>query len=491
MKNSAKTPSQLKKNQIERISTGSDELNSLIEGGFPKDSLILLAGNPGTGKTLLASYYLWDGLLRGSNCIYVSFAEGRKDFMNNLGRFGLDFDAFERKRKFKFLELAAVKEVGLESILQLIPEQIHSMKAERLVIDSISAMAQAFKERIDTRIIIHTILGKIAKATGVTTILISEVPMGTERIGEGIEEFVSDGIIHLRAGQERGQMRRRLMVSKMRGTRINPRPYLYDIEERGITLYIHPRITHQKKPTGDRLKIGVEGLDEMAVGGLYRGSTTLISGASGTGKTILSLRFITQGASEGEKGLFISFEEPASQLRRTAASFGWNLQDYEYKNLVKIQSFDSNDTTAESTLWEIAKIIEEFGPKRIVVDSLSSLEHMMDELAFTEFTARLTSVLKSNQITSIFTSATTALIGGHTITEARVSTLLDNIIMLRYIELESEIKRSLNILKLRGSAHDKDIREFQIGDGGIDVKTKFRDLENLLSGTPRRFNPFA
>jgi len=183
-----------------RVPTGINGLDSLIEGGFPRGSLVLLAGNPGTGKTVFSMQFLYRGAENcGENGIYVSFAESEATIINNLSKL---FECDLRKRKLcgkvKILDLATVTEKGLTTILEMILEEVAALKAKRLVIDSFSAMAQTFKEPIEARSILHNILGKLVRHLGCTTILIVEVPIGIEKIGVSIEEFVADGVIVLK-----------------------------------------------------------------------------------------------------------------------------------------------------------------------------------------------------------------------------------------------------------------------------------------------------
>ena len=188
---------------MERVPTGIDGLDAVVEGGFPKGSLILVAGNPGTGKTVFSAQFLYRGAVdHGENGVYVSFAEDKKSFIDYMRRFGMDFERLEKEGKIRILDLITVTEKTVSDVLNKIVEEVLSLKAKRLVIDSFSAMAQAFKEKIEVRVILHTILGKIVRAAGCTTILVLEIPHGEERIGFGIEEFVADGIIILKRGGE-------------------------------------------------------------------------------------------------------------------------------------------------------------------------------------------------------------------------------------------------------------------------------------------------
>jgi len=205
--------------QIERVPTGISGLDSLIQGGFPRSSLILLAGHPGSGKTVMAGQFLYAGAASyKEKGVYVSFAEGRKPFLDFMNSLGIDMAAQERLGNIKVMDMVTVREEGLSIVLREVLDAIHSLKAQRLVVDSFSAMAQAFNREIEARIVLHTILSKVVRGLGCTTVLTCEVPWGSERIGMGIEEFVADGIILVSSFVENLAVKRRLLIVKLRGT---------------------------------------------------------------------------------------------------------------------------------------------------------------------------------------------------------------------------------------------------------------------------------
>jgi len=217
-----------------RVSTGIEGLDSQIEGGFPRGSLILLAGNPGTGKTVFGMQFLYKGAENyGENGIYVSFAENEDVIIQNISRlFGRDLRKKEEGNgRVKVLDLITVTEEGLSTLLEIILEEVTKFKAERLVIDSFSAMAQAFKEPIEARSTLHNILGKLVRQLGCTTILIVEVPTGSENIGTSIEEFVADGIIVLRRENYNGNLIREIEIPKLRGTKIERQKFLFTLNK--------------------------------------------------------------------------------------------------------------------------------------------------------------------------------------------------------------------------------------------------------------------
>lgn len=219
-----------------RVPTGIIGLDDLIEGGFPRGSLILLAGSPGSGKTIASAHYLYHGAKNlNENGVYVSFAERKEFFFNNMERLNLDFEMLESQGKFRFLDLMTTREEIMSSTLNIVLTQVQEIDAKRLVIDSFSAMAQAFKRKIDARIILH-MLDKLMRQTGCTTLLLAELLTGSKTIGLGFEEFVADGIILFETIEEKEGIRKRAVIRKMRGTNHNQNYNNIVISDKGISL---------------------------------------------------------------------------------------------------------------------------------------------------------------------------------------------------------------------------------------------------------------
>ena len=268
----------------DRVATGVDGLDRVIEGGFRKNSLILIAGNSGTGKTVFSAQFLYRGAVDyGENGIYVSFAESRETFYKDMKPFGFDFERLEKENRFKFLSLLTVKEVAVPSILKMIMEEIDKINAKRLVIDSLSALIQAFTNPHDARIFIHMVLGRIVQQAGCTTLIIVEVPYGEEKIGLGIEEFVADGVLFFRAGRLEERLYRDMSIRKMRGTEVKEDEVGFTIKDgfKAFSSFEMKPITRREKfkplpdPSG-RFSTGSEELDSLLEGGYPRGSTVLL-----------------------------------------------------------------------------------------------------------------------------------------------------------------------------------------------------------------------
>ena len=248
----------------DRVATGVEGFDNLIEGGFPRGDLILLAGHPGSGKTMFSSQFLYTGAIKyGEPGIYASFAENREAFLRNMRRANMDFESLEQKDLFRFIDFVTVKEQAIDAALATIMAEIDSLKASRLVIDSFSAMAQAFSEKIDARIVLHTVLGRMTRLSKVTTLLIAEKQLGSESLGGGMEEFVSDAVLVLTQSMERGHMRRHFDIVKMRGTGASRARLTYDITEHGIV--VHPSLEAHPaaRVYSERVSTGVEGLDQI------------------------------------------------------------------------------------------------------------------------------------------------------------------------------------------------------------------------------------
>ena len=458
----------LEKLALSRISTGVLGLDPLIEGGIPKGFNVLIAGNPGTGKTVLTSHFLYNGLQNNENGIYVSFSESRSQFLTNASRLGMNFDEYDRAQKFLFLDLTAVTKNGMQEALEEILASARELNAKRIVIDSLSTIFQSFGDLNEARIALHVVLGKIFRTEDITSMMISEVPIGSNSIGWGIEEFVVDGIIKLEYGIS-NTIPIILKVIKMRGTSINREPHVCAIDDKGIILYEKQSLSFLYPVPSSRISTGIKGLDEKIDKGFLKGTVTALLGPSGIGKTTMGIEFIANGAQQyNEIGIHYSLEESIGEIRSNANRLGYNIGESERNGMIFFRNIYPEETNLDALILLIKQDIEKLKPSRIVIDSISSLETIYpDDIYY--LVKRLINLCQIHEITAIFTFLTTTLTD-YDISNRKISSIVQNIILLKFQQLDNKIKRSLLILKMRSTHHNNSILEFNIvPEKGIEV----------------------
>jgi len=286
---------------------------------------------------------------------------------------------------------------------------------------------------------------------------------------------------------EKGERERTIEILKFRGSSHDSEEAALIVGDSGVSLYPRPKPKLRGKGFSQKLSTGIKGLDEMFYGGVYRNSTTLITGASGTGKTVTTLHFIMEGAKRREKSLLIEFEESPDQLVRNASSFGWDFQKHVDSGIVQLLCHYPEDLKAEQYLKMIQDLVIAAKAKRVALDSLSALQRIYSEEKFREFVIGLNAFLKMHDVTSVVTNTTSQLLGITAITETHLSTATDNIIILKYVELGGRMRRLLSVLKQRGSMHKKELVEFEVNPtNGVQILGPFEGIENLMSGSARK-----
>jgi len=466
---SKRSPLSEESTESKKSLAGIVELDEILGGGFPAGSLILLSGNAGSGKTILSTQFLYNGAVKyGEKGVYVSFAENRDDYYRNMLSLGMDMRSLERKGLFKFMDMVTMHgEDALKIVTETIMKTTSELKAKRLVIDPMSALLQGMSAA-EARTFLHTVLGKVTKSLGVTTMAIGEIQYGESKTGSGVEEFVADGIIFLTHLRRTGSEKRELTVAKMRGNPLDRATfeYLIDMKYSGIGLIVLPKkASIQTSPT-EKITIGVEGLDKMLHGGIFKGSVTLIEGASGIGKTITCLHFMTANALRGEKALYISFEEPIGQVERNMAGIGLDPQKLR-DNLI-IASYVPEALTPLHYYMIIKDELDLHKPTILALDTITAIQHMLSKEDFVTFARYLQLTCKQKGLTAILTSTYGTI---EIVKTSEVSTLADNIIMMRYFEVKNRMGKEVLILKTRGSAHDKEAVPFEITGSGMNVQT--------------------
>jgi circadian clock protein KaiC len=479
---------------VGKIQTGIPGFDFIADGGLPQGRTSLVTGSAGSGKTIFANQFLAEGILRSEeNGVFITFEERPADIRRNMQSFGWPIAAWEEQGRWCFVdatpdpsyEVTIVGDYDFGGLLARIEHAILQVGAKRVVLDSIGAIFTQFQNANRVR---HELF-RIASAMreiGVTTVLTAE---RTEEYGaiarHGIEEFVADNVIILRNVLEDEKRRRTIEILKFRGTTHRKGEYPFTVMPRGGMIVIPLSAIELKQRSGDiRTTSGNNDLDRMCGGGLFRDSIILVSGATGTGKTLMVTHFVDGGAAAGERCLLFAYEESREQLGRNAIGWGIDFDRLEEEGMLKVVCEYPESASLEDHLIHIKEHIEQYKPSRIAIDSVSALERVSTVRGFREFVLAVTSFFKHKEITGLFTSTTPTLTGGASVTEAHISSITDTIVLLRYVELFGEMRRGLTVLKMRGSTHEKDIRELVIDHRGMHIGKPFRNVAGILAGNP-------
>ncbi len=471
--------------------TGIPGLDTITNGGIPTARTTLVAGTSGSGKTVLALQFLVNGIRLGEPAVFVTFEETPDDIRLNCAGFGWDLDAFEKEGMLAFVDASPdpAAEVDLNgdfdlgALVSRIEHAVSKVGAKRVSLDSLGALFGQFDRPSSVRTELRRIAHALRKL-GVTSMLTAE---RTQEYGEiarfGIEEFVADNVIVLRNVLEEERRRRTIEILKFRGGPHASGQYPFTmLSEEGIVILPLSGMDLDQNSSNERVTSGIAELDEMCGGGMFRDSVTLISGATGTGKTLTCAHFLNGGALRGERVLLFAFEESREQLFRNAKTWGIDFEAQEKAGLLRVECAYPESLNLEDHLLRMRRIIEDFQPNRVAIDSLSALERTASIKSFREFIIGLTSFIKHQDIAGLITSTTPTLLGGYSITEAHISTLTDAIVLLRYVEIFGEMRRGLTVLKMRGSMHDKHIREFTIDGSGMHIGRSFTTVTGIVSG---------
>ncbi len=474
----------------ELSATGISALDGVLGGGFPKGSVVLLSAGSGAGKTILSFQWLFEGVKNEENGLYITSTEPLFKTVRNLETMDFyDREAVENEH-LKILDIRDLygfgeKRFDADKVLEYIEEQVKETNAKRLCIDSVTAIAYRLGNKADVRSFIFR-LGKILASLGCTTILTSEIGGVEEYSVYGVEEFISDAILKLTRQQVDGHEERVMHLVKVRGHDYKKDEIYYRINSAGIQAAATIQPTLEQPSFDERISAGTETLDDLLNGGIYRGSSTLVSGPTGSGKSILSIQFLKNGLENGENCLLASFEESKEQILRNANTFGWDLQKYIDNGQLVIRSVFPRAQYLQEHLAGIVEIVEEEGIDRCVVDSFSSLHNVFPSSAFSDFARKLNAGLKQRGVTTFYTSAVESLIGVEQLTHAQLSTTVDNIFMLRFAEMEGELHHVFNVVKMRGSTHSKGLRLFNITDDGVVIGQPLRGYSGVLTGSTTR-----
>lgn len=476
---------------LAKTPTGISGLDEITLGGLPRGRPTLVCGAAGCGKTLFAMEFLLRGAEQfGEPGVFMPFEETEQDLVQNVRSLGFDLDKMIADGKIAVdhvrvepAEIAETGEYDLEGLFLRLGMAIDSVGAKRVVLDTLETLFGGFTNEALLRSELRRLFGWL-KEKGVTAIITAERGEG-ELTRQGLEEYVSDCVILLDHRVKEQVSTRRLRIVKYRGSTHGTNEYPFLIDESGIHVLPLTSLRLNHPASNERISSGVPRLDHMLGGeGYYRGSSVLVSGTAGTGKTSLAASFANATCARGERCLYLAFEESPAQLVRNMKSIGVDLNPWLKKGLLRLEASRPALHGIEMHLAVIHKIVNEFDPQVVVIDPISNFASAGTGTDAEAMMLRLIDFLKSRQITAFFVNLTA---GGNAWerTDVGVSSLIDTWILLRDIELAGERNRGLYVLKSRGMKHSNQIREFVITSEGIQLLDVYVGAEGVLTGSMR------
>jgi circadian clock protein KaiC len=476
---------------LEKCPTGIAGFDQLTVGGLPRARPTLICGGPGCGKTMFALEFLWRGAIEfGEPGVFVSFEETAEDLRQNVSSLGVDLSALVDKKLLVVdhvrVERSEIEETGeydLEGLFIRLGHAIDTVRARRVVLDTIEALFSGLGNTAVLRAELRRLFQWL-KDKGVTAIITAERGEGS-LTRQGLEEYVSDCVVLLDNRVANGVSTRQMRVVKYRGSTHGVNEYPFLIDSGGISVMPITSVGLRHEVSSERVTTGVDRLDAMLGGkGYFRGSSVLVTGMAGTGKSSLAAHFARANCQAGERTLYFAFEESPSQILRNMRSIGIDFERDVRQGLVRFEATRPSLCGLEMHLATMHKTIAEFRPSAVIVDPISSLVDASATGEVAPMLIRLVDFLKSEKITAFFTSLTT---GGRAAeaTEEGVSSLMDTWILLRNLEGPAERNRGLYVLKSRGMAHSNQVREFLLTDHGIQLTDVYVGSEGVLMGSAR------
>ena len=476
---------------LAKAPTGIAGLDELTQGGLPRGRPTLVSGRAGCGKTVLGLEFLVRGAVEfGEPGVLVSFEETAEELATNVRSFGFDLDQLVAEKKlvleFVSVERHEIEETGeynLDGLFVRLEHAIDSIGAKRVLLDTIESLFSGLLNLAILRAELRRLF-RWLKEKGVTVVLTGEQGEGA-LTRQGLEEYVSDCVIALDVQLTHHVATRMMRVVKFRGSAHSTDEYPFIITERGIAVMPVTSMGLAHEASLERVSSGNPALDELLGGaGFYRGSTVLVSGTSGTGKTSIAASLILSACKRGERCMYFAFEESPAQLQRNMSSIGLELAPCVKKGLLRIEATRPSLFGLEMHLAQSFKVIADFRPEVVVVDPITDFVALGTAHEVRSMMTRLVDYLKSRGITALMTSLSSSRTV-HAEEDVGISSLIDTWILTQLIEVAGERNRGISVLKSRGMAHSHQIREFTLGSEGLKLIPAYRGPEGFLSGSAR------
>ncbi len=477
--------------ELTKAPTGIRGFDEITGGGLPQGRPTLVAGGPGCGKTLFGMEFLVRGATQfGEPGVFVSFEETETDLVKNVKSLGFDLDVLVEQGKivldYVFIERREILETGeydLEGLFVRLADSIDTVGAKRIVLDTLEALFAGFPNESILRAEIRRLF-RWLKDRGLTAVITGERGKDT-LTRHGLEEYISDCVILLDHRVTAQISTRRFRIVKYRGSMHGTNEYPFLIDDEGITILPITSVGLDYKVSTERISSGIPRLDAMLGGeGFYRGSSVLVSGTAGTGKTSIAACLADAVCGRGETCLYFAFEESEDQIVRNMRSIGLDLGKWVQEGLLRIHAARPTAYGLEMHLVGMHKHISEVKPSVVIVDPVSNLVSIGDASEVKLLLMRMVDLMKQLGITSLFTS----LVGGGSdieATEIGVSSLMDTWILVRDIEVDGERNRELYVIKSRGTAHSNQVREFLLSERGVELVDVYVGPGGVLTGAAR------
>ena len=486
----AEGQNELSHQQLAKCRTGIQGLDEITGGGLPRGRPTLVCGGAGCGKTLLSMEFVVRGAVTyGEPGVFMSFEETSEELAKNVASLGFDLADLEKQKllalDFVYIERREIEETGeydLEGLFIRLGHAIDSVGAKRVVLDTVEALFAGFPNELILRSELRRLF-RWLKDKGVTALITGERGEGT-LTRHGIEEYVSDAVLLLDHRVVDQIATRRLRFIKYRGSVHGTDEYPFLIDENGFSILPVTSLRLDYEVTSDRVATGIPRLDGMLGGqGYYRGSSVLISGTAGSGKTSLAAYFADAACRRGERCLYLALEESQNQIIRNMRSIGLNLEPWVRQGLLKFHAARSTLYGLEMHLAMIHKLTNEFQPSAVIMDPITNLSIVASSNEVKSVLMRLVDFFKNRQVTTLFTNLTHS--AELETTTTGVSSLMDTWLLLLSIESSGERNRVFHLLKSRGMAHSNQMREFIITDQGIDLVDVYLGPGGVFTGAAR------